>query len=450
MHLRENADAFTLNFSRQESMATHTAIFDLRAQQVTSAGASDSTRADGEDDEISLLGLLILLAGRWRLILRVTAGFAVLSIVVSLLLPVSYTASVTLLPPPQNSTLSSQLAAQLGSLSGMMQMAGGSSSSLLKNPNDMYVAMLKSRTVENAMVSRFGLMQEYRKKYLSDARKAFERHADVDGSGKDGLIHIKVEDHDPNRAAALANGYVDQFRGLSEKLAITEAQQRRLFFEDQWKQANQNLADAEEALKETQQKTGLIEIDSQARALIESAAALRAQITFREVQIQGMRTYATGENAQLIEAEQELAGLRAQLAKLGGSGDNPDGIIVSKGQMTAAGMEYVRRLRDVKYYETIFDILARQFELAKLDEAREGAMIQIVDPAISPDKRSFPRRTLIVLCGSFLGLLLGILIAFASAAVRRMRKDPKTSAELDLLFGSIAGKRSPFAREAVL
>lgn len=420
-------------------MATDTLVFDPNAQSLPGTGLPGFARAGGEDDELSLLDLLVVLAGRRRLILWLTTGFALLSFIVSLLLPVSYTASVTLLPPPQNSSLSAQLAAQLGSLSGIVQMAGGGSS-LLKNPNEMYVAMLKSRAVENAMVGRFGLMQEYHKKYLSDARKAFEHHADVDGSSKDGLIHIAIEDRDPHRAAALANGYVDQFRELSETLAITEAQQRRQFFEDQLKQANQNLAGAEEALKETEQKTGLIEIDSQARALIASAAELRAQVTFKEVQIQAMRTYATGENAQVIVAEQELAGLRAQLAKLGGSGGNADGIIVPKGQMTVAGMEYVRRLRDVKYYETIFAILARQFELAKLDEAKQGAIIQVVDPAIVPDKRSYPRRTLMVLCGAASGLLLGILIAFAGAAVDKMRKNPRTSRELDLLLGGMGSR----------
>lgn len=420
-------------------MATDTLVFDPNAQSLPGTGLPGFARAGGEDDELSLLDLLVVLAGRRRLILWLTTGFALLSFIVSLLLPVSYTASVTLLPPPQNSSLSAQLAAQLGSLSGIVQMAGGGSS-LLKNPNEMYVAMLKSRAVENAMVGRFGLMQEYHKKYLSDARKAFEHHADVDGSSKDGLIHIAIEDRDPHRAAALANGYVDQFRELSETLAITEAQQRRQFFEDQLKQANQNLAGAEEALKETEQKTGLIEIDSQARALIASAAELRAQVTFKEVQIQAMRTYATGENAQVIVAEQELAGLRAQLAKLGGSGGNADGIIVPKGQMTVAGMEYVRRLRDVKYYETIFAILARQFELAKLDEAKQGAIIQVVDPAIVPDKRSYPRRTLMILCGAASGLLLGILIAFAGAAVDKMRKNPRTSRELDLLLGGMGSR----------
>jgi tyrosine-protein kinase Etk/Wzc len=392
-----------------------------------------------EQEEISILDLLIVVTARRRMIFWITAAFAISAVIVSLVLPVRYTATVVLLPPQQNSSLGNQLAAQLGSFGGVAaSLAGGGG--LLKNPNDMYVAMFKSRTVEDAMIDRFGLMQEYHKKYRSDARKKFDHYATVDGSGKDGLIHISVEDHDPGRAAELANGYVDQYRNLSQNLAITEAQQRRQFFENQLKQANQNLADSEEALKETEQKTGLIQLDSQARALIESAAALRAQIAAKEVQIQGMQTYATGENAQLAEAEQELTGLRAQLAKLGGGGDNPDNIIVPKGQMTTAGLEYVRRLRDVKYYETIFDILARQFELAKLDEAKEGAIIQVVDLAVVPDKRSFPKRALIVIVSTVVGSLFAIFAALFRAAFDRMKVDPKTSSKLDFLRETWSGK----------
>jgi uncharacterized protein involved in exopolysaccharide biosynthesis len=373
------------------------------------------------EDEISLLDLLIVLAERKSLILKVTIAFAILSIVISFLLPKRYTATVLLLPPQQNTSLGVQLASQLGSLGGMAALAGGGN--LLKNPNDMYVGLLKSRTVEDAMIERFGLMQEYHTKYLSDARKAFERYAIVDGRGKDGLIHISVEDRDPRRAAELANGYVDQFRQLSEHLAISEAGQRRLFFEQQLKEANHNLADAEEALKEIEQKTGVIQLDSQARALIESAAMLRAQITAKEVQIQGMQTYATGENARLIQAEQELAGLRAQLAKLGGNGDSTDSIIVPKGQMTGAGLEYIRKLRDVKYYETIFEVLARQFEVAKLDEAKQGAVIQVVDAAVPPDKKSFPKRAIIVLVATASGFLIGLCMALLKAALLRIKAD---------------------------
>ena len=219
-----------------------------------------------------------------------------------------------------------------------------------------------------------------------------------------------------------------------EHLAITEASQRRLFFERELEQAKDKLADAEEALKRTEQSTGMIQLDSQARALIESAAALRAQITAREVQIQGMQTYATGENAQLVQAQQELDSMRAQLAKLVGSDDSTDGeIIVPKGRVPEAGMEYIRRLRDVKYNETIFEILARQFEAAKLDEAKEGAIIQVVDPAIPPDKRSFPKRGLIVIGATLLGFFFGIVFVLAQAAFERMKDDPDTFGKIALL-----------------
>lgn len=421
---------------RQESMATEIPVSDLQERVEPPSSGPAAVRAK-TDEEISLLDLLIELADRKRTIFWITAGFAIVSLIVSLLLRVEYTATVILLPPQQNSSLSAQLASQFGSLGSMAALATGGSS-LLKNPNDMYVAMLRSRTVEDAMIDHFGLMGEYHKRYLSDARKAFEHHTKVDGSGKDGLIHLSVEDHDPRRAAEMANGYVDQFRDLSQHLAITEAGQRRLFFEQQLKQANQNLGDAEEALKETEQKTGLIQLDSQARALIESAAALRAQITAKEVQIQAMQTYAAGENAQLVEAQQELDSLRAQLAKLGGAGDNSGSIIVPKGQMTEAGLEYVRKLRDVKYYETIFDILARQFELAKLDEAKEGALIQVVDPAILPDRKSFPIRSLIILVSTVVGFLVGTIVAFVQATTRRMKDDAESAFKLHLLRSALS------------
>ncbi len=413
-------------------MATHTSISDLSEPAEPNAEFPALGLERDDKDEISLLDFLVVLAERKRLIMWVTLGFAITAAVVSLILPAKYTATVTLLPPQQNSSLSSQLAAQLGSLGGLIQIAG-TSGGLLKNPNDMYVAMLKSRTVEDGMVYRFELMHEYHKKYPSDARKKLEHNATVDASGKDGLIHISVEDHDPAKASAMANGYVEQFRALSQSLAITEAQQRRKFFEDQLNQANQNLEKAEQALTQTEQKTGLIQLDSQARALIESAAMLRAQVAAKEVQIQAMQTFATNENAQLIQAEGELAGLRTQLAKLGGGGENSDAIIVPKGQMTSAGMEYVGRLRDVKYYETIFEILARQFELAKLDEAKEGAIIQVVDPAVPPDKRSFPKRGLIVIVATFAGFFMGILLALGRAGLAKMKDNPETVAKLTFL-----------------
>jgi tyrosine-protein kinase Etk/Wzc len=394
--------------------------------------ATDNFAAPAIDDEISLLDLLIILVSRKRFIFLVSLICGILALLVSLLLPVRFTAKATLMPPQQQSnSLSALLSSQAGGLGALAGMAGQSLG--LKNPNDMYVAMFKSETVEDAMIQRFGLMQEYKCHYLSDARKDFEAHFKVDDTTKDNLLHISVEDKSPTRAAEMANGYVDQFRKLSQTLAITEASQRRQFFEQQMEQAKDNLANAEEALKQTEQTTGLIQLDSQARALIESAATLRAQIAAKEVQLQAMRTYATNENSGVVEIQQELDSLRTQLAKLGGSEDNASSLIVPKGRVPEAGLEYVRRLRDVKYYETIFEILARQFELAKLDEAREGAVIQVVDPAIVPDRKSFPHKGLITIVATIAGFFIAIVLVLVQTGLNRMHQDPETHEKLILL-----------------
>ena len=409
-------------------MSTQIPLIEEKEQAGFSAVPQVGRKIPKKDDEISLLDLLIVVGNRKSMILWLTAVSAALALVVSLLLPVRYTAIVVVLPPQQGTSMGAALASQLGNLGGMAALAGSSLG--VKNPNEMFVAMFKTRTVEDAVIEHFSLMKEYNQRYLSDARKSFENHAIVDGSGKDGLIRISVMDGDPRRAAQLANGYVDQCRKLSENLAITEASQRRIFFENQLEQAKDNLANAEDALKKTEQTTGLFELSGQARALIESGAALRAQIAAKEVQIQGIRTYATSENAQLVQAQQELDLMRTQLERLGGSQDSVDGLMIPKGKVPEAGLEYVRRLRDVKYYETIFDILARQFEIAKLDEAKEGALIQVVDPAIPPDKRSFPKRGLIVLGAAALGFFFAVVLALLQASFGQIKDNPEASQKL--------------------
>jgi tyrosine-protein kinase Etk/Wzc len=397
-----------------------------------------SERAKGVD-ETSLLDLLIVLAEWKRMILAITGVFAIGAIIVSLVLPPRYTATVTLLPPQQDSSMGAALASQLQNLGGLAALAGGSLGH--KDPNGMYVAMFKSRTVEDAMVQHFGLMQKYHAKCPSDARRVFENNADVDGSEKDGLIHISVEDIDPRRAADIANGYIDEFRLQSRHLAFSETSQRRLFFEKQLEQAKANLANAEEAMKQTEDKTGVIQRDSQARALIELATSLRALVAAKEAQIQGMRAYATGENPQFMQAQHELDGMRTQLAKLGGSEDSAsDGLIVPKGKIAEAGLEYARKLREVKYYEAIFDILARQFEAAKLDEAKQGDLIQVVDPAIPPDRKSYPKRGIIVIEATMIGFFGGVFIALFLASFRKHKRVPEDRDKIHLLWRSLSLK----------
>jgi len=358
-----------------------------------------------EQTEVSLLDTLVLLLRHKRFLLRFVLGTALLATVIAFLLPVRYEAKLVLMPPQQSSSVSSALLGQLGSLGSLASLAGGSLG--IKNQSDMYVALLTSRTVEDAMIQRFNLMSEYSEKRMSDTRDKLESRTTVTASAKDGLIRITLEDRDPKRAAEMANGYVEEFRKLSASLAITEAARRRLFFDQQLRQAKDDLAVAEEAFKRTQQSTGVLQIDSQARSLIESAAILRGQVVAKQVQIQGMRSFAAEDNPSLILAKQELAALQAQLQRLTGSQeDEGSDLMLSKGRASQAGLEYLRSLREVKYRETVFALLAKEFEIAKLDEAREGSIIQVVDPAVAPDKKSFPKRRLIILGATLLSFFL--------------------------------------------
>jgi uncharacterized protein involved in exopolysaccharide biosynthesis len=393
--------------------------------------------AVGEETEASsagsvhLVDILIVLVRRRRFIALFTLIVAILTAGVVLMLPSRYTAVTVLMPPNQNSSVSTALLGQLSSTGGggLASLAGSSLG--LKNPNEMFVSLFRSRTVEQAMVQQFDLKRRYHAKKESQALGAFEGHTSVEVGTKDGLLRVMAWDSDPNEAAALANGYVDQFRHLSEHLAISEASQRRAFFEQQLLQAKTNLTTAEEALKHTEQSTGVLQIDSQARSLIESAAIVRAQIGEKEVELQGLRAYATNNNPAVVVAEQQLAALRSQLASLAGSGDDTSqGLIVPKGKVPEAGLEYLRRLRDVKYYETVSELLAKQYELARLDEAKQGATIQVVDTAVPPDGRSFPKRTISVVLAALAGLFLSCTWAVFSNHLGTSRNDPEARQRL--------------------
>lgn len=379
-------------------------------------------------DEINLLDLLIVLAKHKKMIAGVTFGAAIVSVVISLLLPNIYTGTAKVLPPQQGQSTAAMLLGQLGGLAGLAGPSQG-----IKNPNDLFVGMLKSRTVADSIIARFALQQLYDKGTMVETRAKLESHSSI-AAGKDGLITIEFDDHDPKRAANIANAYVEELDKLSQSLAVTEAAQRRLFFERQLKQAKVALSDAEVALKVTQEQTGLIKLDEQGRAIVEAVAALRGQISAKEVELRAMRTFTTESNPHYVRIQQQLAGLRAELTKLernqiAGSGD----ILLSTGNVPGAGLEYVRKYRDVKYQETIFELLAKQFEAAKIDESKEAAIIQVVDQAVAPDRKSKPRRALIVILATLVAGLVALLWAFAREASERASRDPGQSARLATL-----------------
>jgi tyrosine-protein kinase Etk/Wzc len=387
---------------------------------------------DGSGDDVHLLDLLIVLSKSRRLIFLFVIGAAILAAIALALIPSRYTAETVVLPPGSNSAISAALLNQAGG-SGALASAAGASLGI-KNPGDMYVSLFRSRTVEDSVIQRFGLLARYHKKRMSDARKAFEGRSTLTLGAKDGLITISVTDWDPYLAAEIANGYVEEFRKFSANLAITEASQRRIFFQQQLLEAKENLAAAEEAMKGTEEATGVLQIDSQTRSLIESAAALRAQVVAKEVQLQGMRAYATEENPEMRETKEELVGLQSQLAKLAGTDqDSNSSLMAIKGKIPEAGMEYIRRVRDVKFYDTISELIAKQFEMAKLDEARQGSAIQVVDVAVTPDKRSFPRRGITMAGAILFGFFAGCGWSILVKGVQRFKSDSTELQRLDAL-----------------
>jgi uncharacterized protein involved in exopolysaccharide biosynthesis len=392
----------------------------------------ETETGDASETGVNFLDLLIILAKRRNFILALTFGSAILAAIIVFLIPSKFTATTVVLPPAQSSSISSALMGQLGGSAALASAAGATLG--IKSTGDMYVSLLHSQTVEDALIRRFNLMARYRKKRMSDARTAFEDRSSVVLGVKDGLIRISVTDIDPNLAAEMANGYVEEFRKLSANLAITEASQRRIFFQQQLLEANEGLAKAEEAMKHTEQSTGVLQIDSQARALIESAATLRAQVAAKEVQLQAMRSYATEDNPQMILAQQQLIALKEQLAKLSGSSDPASSdIIVPKGNIPEAGMEYIRKLRDVKYYETIMELIAKQFEMAKLDEARQGAIIQVADLALPPDKKSSPHRAVTVVLIALIAFATSILWVLAKSRWQQTLLDPEKKGKIQTL-----------------
>jgi len=370
------------------------------------------------DDEISLIDLAITLAKHKKLIIGAPLIVAVVVAIYTFIIPPTYTADTQMLPPQQQSSASAMLS-QLGALGGMAGAAG------IKNPNDTYVAMLKSRTIQDSMIKRFKLQAVYETKTPEKTRKALNGATKVT-VGKDGIIGISVDDKNPQRAALLANGYVDALQQMTQVFAVTEASHRRLFYEKQLLQAKQNLGDAEIALKQLQEKTGIIHIDSQAQLGIGTAANIKGQIAMKEVELGAMRTFATGNNPDLVRTQQTITGLRAQLGKI-------ETGTVATSKVPETGLEYIRKTRDFKYAETIYEMLAKQFEIAKIDEAKESSVIQVLDKAIPPEQKSKPKRSLMVLISALATGFLTILYAFIKEALQNAKKDTETEAQLKTL-----------------
>ena len=368
-----------------------------------------------DDDEISLLDLLLVLAENIKLLIfgPLIVGLAALGI--SFQIPETFTAKVVLMPPQQQQSGASAMLAQLGALAGAAGAAAG-----IKSPSDQYAALMKSSAVENRLIDRFNLIKIYESKLREDARKTLEQRTRIDAGKKDGLMVIEVDDHDPKRAAEIANAYVEELSIFLSRLAVTEAQQRRVFFERQLQKVKEDLTRAHSALKRGGTEADILK--TQPQTAVVELAQLSAQVTAKEVELAAMRSYLKEAAPDFKQALNELAALKAQLAK-----SQAGSVLVKSDGNQNIQNDYVSRFREYKYQETLFDLMARQFEIAKIDESREGAIIQIIDAAEPPERKSKPKKAMITLIATLAAGFFLLLFVFVRNAWRKAMEDDETS-----------------------
>lgn len=389
----------------------------MSTMHASNQGAVPAHGTSGEDDDqINLLDLLQVVVENLRLLVLAPLALGLLALGISFYIPPTFTAVTRFMPPLQQQSSTAMMLQSLGALGGLAGAAAG-----LKNPNDQFVAFLRSETIGNTLLDRFKLVERYESEFNVDARKELANASTI-SAGKDGLISVEVDDKDPAFAAELANAYVEELGKLMSRLAVTEAQQRRVFFEAQLTQTRDNLVKAELALKASGVNSSALK--SNPEVAVRAVAELQAQIAAQEIKLGSLRGYLADTAPDFKQAQTELAALRAQLSKAERSSSTP---------ATGANADYVARYRDFKYYETLFELFAKQFELAKVDEAREGAVIQVVDIAYPPERKSKPRKALIAILTTVGTGILLLLYVFIRQSVRNSRLDPSSAEKINRL-----------------
>jgi uncharacterized protein involved in exopolysaccharide biosynthesis len=418
--------------TEQESSIEETAV---------AMDAASLSEPSNPDYEVSLIDVLTQLAYRKWLIAKVTGIAMLIGVVLCFALPVRYTATTRIMPPQQTQSAASMLMmSQLASAGGGSLAALAGSGLGLKNPNDIYIGLLTSRPIADTIIRKFDLAKAYHAKNMTEARKELADYTEVT-SGKNGFISVTVTDKDKKRVADMANAYIDELRILTKSLAVTEASQRRLFYEEQLKQAREALVAAELTFQQVQQQKGLVQLDAQARAMIGGIAALRAQVAAKQVEVQTLRSYSTERNPDVQLAEKELSSLQAEEARMEQSNHSTGIAGLGLGNVPAAGLEYLRAAHELAYRQALFDILMKQYDAARLDEAKEAAIIQVVEPAIEPDRKTSPMRAFILLIFTISGLFCGCTFALLQMFMTKLGSEPQVSIQLRELKRALSIKR---------
>ncbi len=367
---------------------------------------------EDEEDEINLLDTLQVIVDNLRLLVLGPLAVGVLALGLSFLVTPTFTAKVVFIPPKQQQSTAASALSDLAGLGGAAGAIAG-----VKNPSDQYIALTKSKSVADAMLSRFKLQDHYDNDSQEDTRKALAANTRIEAGGKDGLITLEFDDADPAFAANICNAYIDELRRLLNRVALTESQMRRVFFEGLVNESKTKMATAELALKTSGIDGNVLKLS--ATAALEGVARLKAQIMFQEVKLGTLRGYLTESAPEFRQGQTELQALRTQLAQS------------DKEETKSAGQsDYVSNFREFKYQEALLELYLRQYEMARLDEGREGAVVQVVDAAQPPERKSKPKKAQIALISTLAALLALLVFVFIRNSMRSEEKTPESEEKL--------------------
>lgn len=384
------------------------------------------SNADGlGEDEASMLDLLQVVADNLRLLVFGPLLIGLLALGVSFIITPTFTAKVQFIPPKQQQSGAAAALADLGVLGGAAGAVTG-----VKNPADQYAALVKSNSIGYALAEQFKLGDRYDKKFRDDILKVLADNTRVQVGAKDGLISIEFDDKDAQTAADVANAYVTELRKLLNRVALTESQQRRVFFERMVSETKVNLVKAEIALKTSGVDSSALKLS--ATASLEGVAKLRAQISLQEVKLATMLGYFANTAPEVKLALNELAALKSELR-------NADKVESATGGQS----DYVARFREFKFQEALMELYLKQFEVARVDESREGAVIQVVDPAEKPDHKSKPKKSLVAVIATVAGGIALFLFVFLRHSLQSASKDPVAAKKMNRLICTF---KSAFSR----
>lgn len=358
------------------------------------------------EDSIDLAKMARVLRAGARQIGLVTAVTLAVAIGIAFLLPVEYTSTTSFVPPSLggSSSMASALAGQLASM-GASDLTGGAS----RGSGDLYAGILRSRSIADELIGKNNLMKVYKVSKKSRAEDRLDNATKVVVDAKSTIVTVSVTDKSPARAQKLANDYMTALEEANGRLALSQASQRAVFFGKELEKEKDALEDAEVALKKTEEESGLIAPTGQTEAEIRTFADLQAQIAVRQVQLSALRQSATEENPEVIRLNSEIADLEGQLGRMQNGGGKSTPVAIPTSKVPALQLEYVRKQREVKYHEALFEMLSRQYEQARLDDERDPPVLQVLDEASWPDSMSSPHRGLIALGGLALGLIAGCI-----------------------------------------